>query len=419
MHEDYRVRFERLQEGTLYPLLEPAEQDFIRNIAGEYRFTFQELRQVITASRDLSMWSEPCLEQWWPDQEAAVGLSGRPRKKELLRLLREHLQALRRGPKRYPPQPAPAPKRKPYRIQVTSTERQLFGRCPVYSEDTVCCGLRTLDAVARCAMGCSYCTIQTFYGEDVVIEADLGRHLADIELDPGRFYHIGTGQSSDSLLWGNRSSLLEALFGFADRHPNVLLELKTKSANVGYLLEHPVPPNLVCTWSLNTPTVIAHEEHHTARLEQRLKAAERVAARGIPVGFHLHPLIHYEGWQEEYAALAGMVLARFAPEQVLFLSLGTVTFIKPVLKEIRRRGMRTRVTQMELEPDPKGKLTYPAPVKQLLYRSVLQAFEAWQGRVFIYLCMEPAPVWQSAFGFSYPDSRAFQEAFAGYLQSRR
>ena len=78
---------------------------------------------------------------------------------------------------------------------------------------------------------------------------------------------------SDSLAWGNRHGVLDALFGFAREHPNARLELKTKSDRIDYLLRHEIPHNVVCSWWLNTDTIIRNEEHGTATLNGRLQAA--------------------------------------------------------------------------------------------------------------------------------------------------
>ena len=71
---------------------------------------------------------------------------------------------------------------------------------PVASPKTVCCNLRTLDAVQGYGMGCSYCSIQTFYDDRKVgVDGQLMDKLAKLQLDASRRYHIGSGQSSDSL----------------------------------------------------------------------------------------------------------------------------------------------------------------------------------------------------------------------------
>ncbi|MBI4224361.1 MAG: hypothetical protein HY609_05460, partial [Deltaproteobacteria bacterium] len=223
---------------------------------------------------------------------------------------------------------------------------------------------------------------------------------------------IGTGQSSDSLMWGNRGGMLDDLCAFAGDHPNVLLELKTKSARVDYFLERDVPPNVVLSWSLNTPAIIKNEEHFTASLEERLKAARKAADRGIPVAFHFHPMVYYEGWKEEYTGVAGKVLENFAPGEVRFISLGTVTFIKPVLQAIRRGGLPTKMLQMPFQKDPLGKWTYPDRLKEEMFKTLYQALAPWHGKVFIYLCMEKPEIWKKVFGFAYPSHREFENAFA-------
>ncbi len=263
-----------------------------------------------------------------------------------------------------------------------------------------------------CSFGCSYCTIQTFYPEQAEIAADLAGRLRGIELDPELFFHIGTGQSSDSLVWGNRNGILDSLCDFAGRHPNVLLELKTKSDNVSYLLEREVPENLVCSWSLNPETVICNEEHGTASLDRRLAAARAVADCGRRVAFHFHPMVHYHGWRAEYGELAARLVAEFSVGEVAFLSLGSMTFIRPVVREIRKRGGETKVLQMPMVGDPHGKLTYPDAIKLELYRAVHQKLAAWHDEVFIYLCMEAAPVWRAVLGHAYPDNATFELDFA-------
>ena len=130
----------------------------------------------------------------------------------------------------------------------------------------------------------------------MTIQDQVKEKLDAIEIDPHRFYHFGTGQSSDSLVWGNRNNILSAHCEFARAHPNILMEFKTKSDNISFFLKNNLPANIVCSWSLNTPTVIENEEHFTASLESRINAARQLAERGIKVAFHFHPMVWYDGW---------------------------------------------------------------------------------------------------------------------------
>lgn len=408
----YAEKLESHESRTVLPYLDPRQQQAVRSLASRHRFTFQELREVSEAALDLRMWQETPFERWWELQEAALRLTGRPLKKELFRRLRSWLNELRSAANAYPEGGLEKPRRHSLELAAERSDKKIMGLCPVASEATVCCNLHTIDAVESCGYGCSYCTIQTFYGDRVVFEADLRRKLRALELEADRFYHIGTGQSSDSLMWGNRRGTLDALCEFAADSPNVLLELKTKSANVAYFLDRPVPANVVLTWSLNTPVVIRNEEHFTAGLEQRLTAARRVADRGIKVAFHCHPIIHYQGWRGDYRDMARQLLDRFAAAEVLFLSFGGLTFIKPVIRAIRRRGWSSKILQTELVAGAKGKLSPPEPLKKEMFRHLYRSFAPWHGRVFMYLCMEEACYWYSTFGSCYRSNEEFEADFA-------
>ena len=175
---------------------------------------------------------------------------------------------------------------------------------------------------------------------------------------------------------------------------------------------------MVCSWSLNTSTIIRNEEHFTASLEDRLLAARSLADRGIGVAFHFHPMVYYEGWEGEYEKLASRVMSWFDPHEVVFISIGSITFIKPVLKQIRELGHATKITQMELVSDPHGKLTYPDPVKIKMFRNLWQSFAPWRNRVFFYLCMEKASLWQEVFGQVYENNEAFERDFGRQVMGK-
>lgn len=412
------ARWAALARGTLFHVLPAQEQRAVRMVHARYPLTVQEMRLLCEAARDLEMWGEPGLADWWPQADGEADAAPQPdapaRKRQLLQRLREHTDALRDAATRYPEAGPRQPDRPPLQVVAGAPDEEVFGDCPVRSERTLCCNLKTIDAVKNCAFGCSYCTIQTFYGDRVAVDPDLGAKLRRLELEPGRFYHVGTGQSSDSLVWGNRGGILDHLREFAAEHPDVLLELKTKSANVSWFLQpgRELPPNLVCSWSLNTPPVVAHEEHFTAPLEQRLRAARRVADRGVKVAFHFHPMVHYAGWEQDYPALAGRLMEQFDTAEVLFVSFGSVTFIKPVIKQIRRRGEPTRILQTRLVKDPHGKLTYPDDRKVEMFSAMYRALAPWRGRVFMYLCMEKPAIWERALGWRFASNAEFERAFA-------
>lgn len=399
-------KFSEACEQSPFASLHLKTQKFIEQKSNFYRFSFSQIREFVTAAVDLQMWDFD-IENLWHDKSSS---------KESLKSFFEKYEQIKNSPKEYLPIKEQKQNRE---IEFLNIDKNVigFGRCPVASPKTRCCNLLTLDAAEGCVYGCSYCSIQTFYGSKISLNKDFALKLSQIKLDKNKIYHIGTGQSSDSLMLGNKNGILEALIEFARKNPNVILEFKSKSDNINYLLKANLPPNIICTFSLNPQAIIDNEEHFTASLKRRIEAALKLSQKGILVGFHFHPMIWFKGWREEYEAIAAELIQSFEPKNVALVSMGTLTFIKPVLKQIRIRADKSRILQMPLL-DSSGKFSYPLEIKKQMFGALYKAFEAWHKEVFFYLCMEDESLWESVFGFEYESNEAFEDGMKTAYMSK-
>lgn len=419
MNQDYKNKYKSYIDKTLFNYLDKKDKEFLKNISGVYRLTFQEFNMLVNAARDLEMWNETLLYELWKENkydEKYPNEHVKKRKEKILKSFFSWFDTLREFEKEYPPFKKIKRKKRSVKTLLKKTSKKIFGLCPVASPDTLCCKLNTIDAVESCSFACSYCTIQTFYGSEAVFDKDFKDKLDKIIIDPDKYMRFGSGQSSDSLIWGNKYNVLGDLLDFAEKNPNILLELKTKSDNIECLLDMSVPRNIVCTWSLNPDTIISNEEHLTPGLNSRLEAARRAADKGIKTGFHFHPMIFYKNWERDYSEIIVRIKDLFKPEEVLFISFGTVTFIKPVIKKIRENGGYSKILQMPFSKDPKGKLTYPDEIKIKLYKHIYSAFYGFD--TYYYLCMEKKAVWDAVFGYSYSSNDQFEKEFGKHVMKK-
>jgi spore photoproduct lyase len=392
-------------------ILTHQEQQFIEQTAMRLHLSDQNRRKVREAAIDLRLWQEGSIIDLW-DERGSENLTGKTRTQFILGTFFSRVDKLRESAadySRFTP-PRITDNRK-VSIEPQHPHEAILGSCPVASEKTRCCNLQTLDAVKQCGFACSYCSIQSFYDEGrVYFHEHLREKLSCLTFDEDKIYHIGTGQSSDSLMWGDEHGLLTDLFDFARQHKNIILELKTKSSRTGWMESFDVPPNVVATWSLNPQNIIDNEELLTASLEQRLSAARKAADRKIPVGFHLHPIIHHTGWHHAYDRMVERIVQLFSPEEVVMVSMGTLTFIRPVIKKIRSQGRSTKTTQIPFS-DAAGKLSYPFETKLELFTHLYSCFpQQWKQEVFFYLCMEDPALWKPVFGYEYESNEQFEEA---------
>jgi len=399
---NYEEKFNTSIKKTFFTQLSHSEQMFIHEKALFYKFSHQELLQIINFARDLELWDEGSIQDIFVEH---------PQRKVVFTRLKKAYEALRDKPNSYKNfHLKNIPSEQKYTFKKADKEGFGLGLCPVASEKTRCCNLLTLDAVESCGFDCSYCSIQSFYKQNTItFDSSFIDKLLNLKLDQNKTYHIGTGQSSDSLMWGNREGILEALFTFALNNPHVILEFKTKSDNIKYLLENDVPKNIICTWSLNTNTIIENEEHLTASLQKRVAAARKVADKGVKVGFHFHPIVEYEDYLDEYKEVYETLLSTFKPSEVALVSFGTLTFIKPVIKQLRGREFHTKITQIP-HVDASGKTSYPDTTKVEMFQHAYKSFVSWHNEVFFYLCMEEHHMWEKTFGYQYSTNNDFERA---------
>ncbi len=399
----------QLFSSPLFTVLPEEDKEFIKLKSGKFRLSLQNIRKLIETAVDLRQWEEESISFYW-DESGIEKLSGKERSKLILKILYKKIDQLRNNPISYTNFTGKNRGNVSFNfIEKKETKGTILGTCPVAGEKTRCCNLLTLDAVEQCGYACSYCSIQSFYdSQKIYFQNNFSEKLHSLKFDPNTLYHIGTGQSSDSLMWGNRNNILTDLFAFARENPNIILELKTKSANIAWSDKLEVPANVIVTWSLNAPTIITNEEHRTASLESRLSAARKLADKGVLIGFHFHPIVYFEGWESEYQEITESIQHRFSPSETVMISMGTLTFIKPVLRRLRESGISSKVLQIPMI-DTAGKYSYDVKTKIKLFSHLYNSFSPeWKKEVFFYLCMEPHSLWDTVFGRSYQNNEDFE-----------
>ncbi|AXH08756.1 DNA repair photolyase [Malaciobacter halophilus] len=400
---NYLEKFNKNITMTNYKNLDEKSKEFIKKISFQYQFSFQELKQLIDFAIDFKMWHE--------DEIYKVFKSEYANRKQAFNDIRKKWEDLREKSNSYIKFSKELYKDDVRKISFTKfkSNKAALGSCPVASANTRCCNLLTLDAVQSCGFDCSYCSIQSFYNQDKIgFDENFKTNLQNLELDANEIYHIGTGQSSDSLMWGNKEGILDALFEFAKNNQNVILEFKTKSNNIKYFLENEVPANIICTWSLNTPTIIENEEHLTASLEKRVEAAKKLSDKGVLVGFHFHPIVHYENYLKEYEEVYKTLIETFDSKKVALVSFGTLTFIKPVINKIRSRNFKSKILQMPMS-EANSKQSYPLKIKKEMFKHAYDSFKPWHKDVYFYLCMEDESLWKDVFGYEYSSNNQMEE----------
>ena len=176
-----------------------SDKKLIELIASKYYFSLQELRQLVEIFVDFNMWEDSSLKEIFretiknifsaennlnpPSKITSISIS--ISKENFLKIINEKYTQVKTKPKEYQQsnkQIALLPQSITIKPSSIDSGKKIAGMCPVASEKTVCCNLRTIDVIQNCAFACSYCSIQTFYTKNqLMVEQNLDQKLDAID----------------------------------------------------------------------------------------------------------------------------------------------------------------------------------------------------------------------------------------------
>ena len=295
-------------------------------------------------------------------------------------------------------------------LLVTQRKGDFLKPCQGMTErHEACCGYAILNIVENCPMDCTYCVLQAYLDNPlVVVYANLDGLAAEIDRAIGslggrRRLRVGTGELGDSLALDGLTGLSLDLMRAVEPFDDVVLEFKTKTVEIENLLSVAAPRNVLVSWSLNAPRHVAAEDVGAPSLEARLEAARRCAQHGYRLGFHFDPIIHAPDWETEYRGAVELLFERIDPSRIAYVSLGGLRYPAALKPIVERRFPGSTITGGELVRSWDGKLRYFRPIRVALYRRMVEWIGARAPDVTVYLCMESPPVWADVFGWAPRD----------------
>jgi DNA repair photolyase len=294
-------------------------------------------------------------------------------------------------------------------LYLTAQKGHFVRACPGATsrniQSQLCCGYMIVDLIYNCNYDCSYCYLQSYvnapyltvYANVEQLFDELGTFL---HTHPQQLVRIGSGEFSDSLSLDPLTGFARLLVPFLRQFPNVLFEFKTKSDLVDDLLHLDPDGKVMVSWSINPEPVVQREEHKTASLAARLRAAQRCRAAGYKIGLHFDPLLYYPGWEADYEPFVAQVFHALSPGDVTYMSMGSLRFA-PALKDVvRERFPKSRLMYAELVPGADGKMRYFKPLRTEMYAKMFSWIRRYTADTGLYLCMESQDIWQRVFGYA-------------------
>jgi spore photoproduct lyase len=295
---------------------------------------------------------------------------------------------------------------------------EILKPCPG-THNYICCGYQILQIGMNCPLDCSYCILQAYLNSPglrvfVNVPDRINEVVEQIERNPEKIFRIGTGEFTDSLALDSITGFSEILAPVISGHKNAVIELKTKTDQIEKVLDLPHRERIIISWSINSPVIVAKEEHGAPSLRNRLKAAQQCQNQGFIIGLHFDPLIEHAGWQDQYLKTIAMLHQYLDPRKIIWISMGCLRYMPGLKAIIRKRHPGSHILDGEFIMGLDGKMRYFKPIRIEMYAYMKVLLDQWHPDLGLYLCMESDEIWSKSMGWSPENSTALAE----YLDNR-
>ncbi len=193
----------------------------------------------------------------------------------------------------------------------------------------------------NCLYDCRYCFLQGMFPSAHYVlfvnyddfQDEILRKTEESADEPSWFF---SGYDCDSLALENVTGFANAFLPLFAKHANAQLELRTKSINLKVLEKTDPLPNVITAFSFTPDEISTQLEHKVPSVSSRIRAMEKIARLGWPVGLRIDPLIDCVDFEERYLTLFEKLFANLSPDSVHSVSLGTFRVPVPYFKKMEK-----------------------------------------------------------------------------------
>jgi len=265
----------------------------------------------------------------------------------------------------------------------------------------VCWNTQDFGVMYGCPHGCQYCGL----GKDakmVVVGANIDEYMRKvvgpaIEKFPAQKCFRLLGWGADIITfepeYGAFESFLVKLSEYEDRYGY----FHTGSSNVDWVETVAHRDRLIGVWSMTADKVSELIEHAAPSPAERIEAARKCEAWGVPARFKFKPMIPVRGWREEYSRTIEQIFEQTRPESlgfcvIMWMNLDVLAgkidldLLDPEYVDAARAAA-DEMRDVRVGP-------FPHHVRAEIYRFLIQETRRWDAKVPLYISTESREMWE-------------------------
>ena len=193
--------------------------------------------------------------------------------------------------------------------------------------------------IYNCIFDCSYCYLQGMYSSgNIVVFVNIEDFFIEATklLNTKDNLFIAVSYDTDILALESIIPITNKWLDFVKNHPNITIEIRTKSVNYKSISNIKPLDNAILAWTLSPNIIIDKYEKYTPSLENRIKCIKEAMLDGWKVRLCFDPIIKIDSWENVYSEFFNYVFSKIDTQNLLDVSLGVFRMPSDFLKRIRK-----------------------------------------------------------------------------------
>ncbi|PJZ62873.1 SPL family radical SAM protein [Leptospira adleri] len=223
--------------------------------------------------------------------------------------------------------------------------------------------------VLNCLYNCSYCYLQGMYSSaNLVVFVNNEEYIEETkeQLKLAKPLYLCISYDTDLLALENTLGYCKEWILFANSNPDLILELRTKSANFKSIADLKPTENVILAWTLSPESVIREHEPLTPRLSSRLKNIKDALDAGWQVRLCLDPILAIPNWKKVYSQFVRQIFESIDGNRLREISLGVFRMNSDYFKNSKRRRSDSYLYYLPMETHDSIK-AYPEELEKEMF----------------------------------------------------
>jgi spore photoproduct lyase len=222
----------------------------------------------------------------------------------------------------------------------------------------------------NCVYNCDYCYLQGMYPSANIVAFvniedffEATRKAVEERLYKSEPLYLSISYNTDLLALESVVPYSAYWIEFVRTYGDILIEIRTKSANYKAIRHLEVTPRVILAWTLSPADVAWVYEKGTPSLSRRIEAVKEAISDGWQVRLCFDPILRVENWKEKYTRFIEKTFDEIPAGKIHDVSVGVFRMNATYFHRIKKGREDSSVLYYPFEVENET-VSYPAPQRK-------------------------------------------------------